>query len=555
MAQGDVEYNIQGPDKGKLDSAAGGSFDSLDAPGKDRVFRSIFGGQPVTNMGIIPKVDGEPPAATAPPAAAPAPAPARTSLTQTRDAVVGPQGPQQPPAVAVFRQPSFWARQPEDQRRMLAAVDPQFSAGDLNDDAFARLMFRAKQKYGVAAPAPGPGKDLIGQGKEFLTQEPTDPEHGRGIIAGGPDLGKYVRKAGEFMLPGSWEQLATQTIMGLPGKGLLPAAGRVAGSGLASIGISAAKGEDMDKAAVNAGVEALTGEGVGAAARAGVRGLHALVPDTARIGQVFQSILPNGLRGKTPVETLAAVASGESRAGMQKVFDQGSERLFTKFGDPPVVVLPLGEFTGRSQGPASEMLRDLQNVRAKLYSSGAQPNPRDVIMLDYAEQDLMNQLRQGTGQTVGKKWFAHGNAWPQEAFDTLASLQYGYKRGMTLQRLFSGGTDDVANAGAKRVMEAGGKVNMPELQLNYQTQRGDVAKVLSSQELSALDQAMRYEPLKRDVPGSKGFGVHMSPAGIRPYLSTPSMPRRTGAAEPTAEAVSNIARRLGTRLGASIEEQ
>src|SRR3972149_4355794 len=67
-------------------------------------------------------------------------------------------------------------------------------------------------------PAGKPTPDLIGRTKAAVT----DPSEAGRLYPGGPRIGPQIlapvgtaiRKAGEFVLPGSYEQLATQLILG-----------------------------------------------------------------------------------------------------------------------------------------------------------------------------------------------------------------------------------------------------------------------------------------------------------------------------------------------------
>src|SRR5262245_7812959 len=402
------------------------------------------------------------------------------------------------------------------------------------------------------APSSSAGdKDIVGKAKAALL----DPEQSGRLWPGGPRIGPPVlsgpiKTAGEWMLPGSIPQLVTQAIMGLPGKGLMPALSRAGAATGATAGIEALRGKDVTSGAINTAIESLTGEGVGAVGRAAVRSASsALSRDLPRLSSVIERIIP-GLKGGTPSEIVEGVVSGEAQKQISQAFRGTLDGLIKKHGDVPVIVASLNRIDPKKGiGMASDVLTQLQSERRALRTMlGDTVRRPDALIKLEALQDAETELA---------RELVFRGSWPKAALTALENAQGAYAKGKGIIRLFGGGRDRALPAQVKRMIEAGGDVSMPDLQAALQSQRGRLSGVLSTAEMQALEQAVRRgEPnrLMRDVPG-KAMGIHVSPFGAHAYPSRlPHAPVRIGRPETRADIAARGLRAAGAGAAGSVLE-
>ena len=438
-----------------------------------------------------------------------------------------------------------------------AAAPPGFAPEGFEPESASPLAAQspALQRSPVAtAPAMvSPGEDAVGRLKAFLTAEPP-PGTSHGALQFGPDLGPAVRATGRFLLPETYEQAATAAILGAPGKGLLPALGRIGSAGTAGAGISALKGKGALTGGVEQGVAATGGEALGGLTRFGARQIGSVFSRTTdRLGDWISQAVP-AFSGKSARETIRNVFSGEGQAALSKEYRSALDTLIRDAGDPLVNIPALPEL-GRSgpnrQMPAFMSASEAQTAIASLKRSlsGAtgmlarrKGALEEISHLEDAEEQLHSQLA----------------ALKPQQFAAFQEQAKAYFRGKAIQRMFGYGRDVPTEArltrlrGGKDAAAAGG-LDEPMLERAFERARGELQRAFTPQEFTQLEQIIRRgetDPLAISTPG-KGFNPRFH-LGFVPTLHTPKAPVRIGAPEQQADLFARAIRILGGLQGGQL---
>lgn len=390
-------------------------------------------------------------------------------------------------------------------------------------------------------PPAGGAPDLIGRAKAAVT----DPSEAGRLYPGGPRLGPQVlapvgtaiRKAGEFLLPGSYEQLATQLILGgVPGTGVLPTVARVGGAAATGGAISAAKGRDPFMGAAEQGVTAMTGEALGGVARGALRlGQAAWSRTTENVGALIGRLVP-AFQGKSAAETIRRVIGGEGQNALSKEYGQVVHKIISDAKDPLVRIpslLELGRKGPTKQFPelmrASTALQHIQSL-----SRAGRPEQMGLIRAARQEFD------EGLSAVI-----------PPEARLAFADVVRRYARGKAIESWLGEGTTTV-----KRLLSKG-RLNEPALEEAFLASRGELSRTFTPEEFRLLESVVgrgERAPLAITQPG----GVRHIPIPVGTHglpLPLPKAPIRVGRPEAIAEIGARGVRMLGQRGAQKLVEE
>lgn len=394
--------------------------------------------------------------------------------------------------------------------------------------------------------------DLVGKAKQFLTA-PSPQQASRPRLF--PNIDPALAAAGKALLPGSMPELAVQSILGVPGAGMGKALARGAAAAGAGTAIGMAQGKDPLEAGITSGAQAALGEAAGGVARAGARGIGALLSkDLPKLQGVVEKItaMVPGFAGKTPEETVSRLVGGEAKTALRKNYTTARGALLQQHGDPIMQVPALDKLYGqtaksmqKATGPVSELWTRIDSMSRNLRTMLGDPSRQAAAL------EKMDLLKQADRQITGA--LKNQGGWPAAAIAQLEGIDKQYAKGSALIRLFSAGRDRPTAAQAKKIISATGEPTWPELQAAFQHQKGRLATVLAPQEMQALEQALfrgEANPLARDIPGvGPKVRAHF---GFIPTVTPPHAPIKVGSPERAAEAVSGVARQGGARAGAEL---
>lgn len=413
-----------------------------------------------------------------------------------------------------------------------------------------------------ADPTPAPAKsaaalrppNAVQSVKDWLLQQPSPGErHGiPGLTDMGPDLGQYVRTAGEYLLPGSWPGLISMGVAaGVPGAGLLPSLGRVGLSSAGGATAEYARGADPGQGALEGGGGALAGELLGGAARAIGRKVSSMMgPESLanRFGQFAGEQAPP-LAGDTGGATLGRMISGEAQRALSQRYREGVSSALARLPADTYIQVPalveLGQKGAVKNMPGlfdpNEALTLIDSIRRNLGTVTGDLSRRkmaltDLTRLDRAEEELAAALTQAASGT-------------SVAAD-LAAVNADYAKGKALFRMLSGGRDNMTKAQSEKFLQAGDFDRGQQLEMNYLRQRGDLGSKLGPEAAQSLDDLVRRGetlPLAISQPGAyPDARFHL---GFIPTVkSLGHAPRPIGATNP--DAAAETLRMLG--IGATL---
>lgn len=432
--------------------------------------------------------------------------------------------------------------------RSLSITPPASSGPAVQWDAPSALPGGVRPETNPAPGPVAPGPDLIGRAKAAILAPLGGgdiPRAPTGAPAGDVRDPNFLRSSlgtiGHVLLPGSWEDLAVQAAMGIPGSGIPSNVLRTAAATGAPAAIAAMKGGDPAEAALKGGLAGITGGLTGGAARAGTRGVAAATArDMPRIAQTVGAIIPE-FAGANARETLARIVGGEGRAALQASFDRAENAVVRQM--PGYVRVPaLNDLGVMGPDPArpflfrpDDALRAMKDARSALYSRSTGDFTGSV-----RDADALRRAR--------IEFDAH---IPTAAMPDYTAARAHYSRGMEILRLFNAGTEHTSTPQMRRLVPADnaqrGQVDLPQLQTSFQTQQADLAERLSPAQFEALRRAFRYDPLRRDVPGgAPSIGISSFGSIPHPYAhGWFRMPRRTGGSETAAGIAAGAGRQLG----------
>lgn len=410
---------------------------------------------------------------------------------------------------------------------------------------------------GQPSPSPAPATNAVQQAKDWLLRAPPEGQrHGiPGLTDIGPDLGQYVRKGAEYILPGSWPGLMSMGVAAaVPGAGVLPALGRIGLSSGAGAGVEAIRGGDPLLGAVEGGVGAASGEMLAGAGRAiGRKISSAMGPEslTDRLGQFIGGQVP-AYQGASGAETVRKILSGEGQQALSQEYRQRLSSALSGLPAGTYVQVPALESLGQQGGvkgmpglfEPADALTKIQSLQRSLQTMTGDTTRRkmalsEMSLLERAEQEL----------TAGIQRVAQGSPVAQE----LAAASAEYAKGKSLMRLLTGGREGMTRSQSERFLQGTDFERGQQIEMNYLRQRGDLGAKLPADAASTLDELVRRGetlPLAVSQPGTAptvnmrlghigGMPVPMPTShGILPHA-----PRPIGATVP--DATADVLRLLG----------